>query len=255
MSATASTMPATPTRLDGYVLAGVRAELPIGERFAIYGRVDNLFDERYRRRARLRHARPRGLWRRAVAVRLRRGAILLASGAGGLRAAAAGAATGGIVSTNPCADAMLVALVPPERIAAISHYSQDPAATSIPLDVARRFRGDGGDGGGSHRAASPIWCCASSFTPAATLRGLSRGRGCKTLLLDSPTTIAASEAQVRADRRRRSVRAASGRGADRRGSTRRSRAARAERRRGRPAALLYHRRRSRQRAARRCSTR
>jgi vitamin B12 transporter len=34
-------------RLDGYVLAGVRAELPIGEHFAIYGRVDNLFDERY----------------------------------------------------------------------------------------------------------------------------------------------------------------------------------------------------------------
>lgn len=34
-------------RLDGYVVAGVRAELPIGDRFAIYGRVDNLFDERY----------------------------------------------------------------------------------------------------------------------------------------------------------------------------------------------------------------
>ena len=34
-------------RLDGYVLAGVRAEMPIGEHFAIYGRVDNLFDERY----------------------------------------------------------------------------------------------------------------------------------------------------------------------------------------------------------------
>src|SRR3546814_6525856 len=28
------------TRLDGYVLAGVRAELPIGERFAFYGRVE-----------------------------------------------------------------------------------------------------------------------------------------------------------------------------------------------------------------------
>lgn len=34
-------------RLDGYVIAGVRAELPIGDRFALYGRVDNLFDERY----------------------------------------------------------------------------------------------------------------------------------------------------------------------------------------------------------------
>jgi vitamin B12 transporter len=35
------------TRLDGYALAGVRAELPIGERFAVYGRVDNLTDSRY----------------------------------------------------------------------------------------------------------------------------------------------------------------------------------------------------------------
>ncbi|MDB5709222.1 MAG: TonB-dependent receptor [Sphingomonas bacterium] len=35
------------TRLDGYVLAGVRAEMPIGDYFAVYGRVDNLFDERY----------------------------------------------------------------------------------------------------------------------------------------------------------------------------------------------------------------
>ncbi|HWK36303.1 TonB-dependent receptor plug domain-containing protein [Sphingomonas sp.] len=34
-------------RLDGYAIGGVRAEFPIGDRFAIYGRVDNLFDERY----------------------------------------------------------------------------------------------------------------------------------------------------------------------------------------------------------------
>ena len=39
---------ANTVRLDGYVLAGVRAELPIGERLSIYGRVDNLFDEDYR---------------------------------------------------------------------------------------------------------------------------------------------------------------------------------------------------------------
>ncbi|MCM8730626.1 TonB-dependent receptor plug domain-containing protein [Hephaestia sp. GCM10023244] len=34
-------------RLDGYVLAGVRAELPVGGRFTLYGRIDNLFDARY----------------------------------------------------------------------------------------------------------------------------------------------------------------------------------------------------------------
>ncbi|MEG3145845.1 TonB-dependent receptor [Sphingomonas sp. RT2P30] len=38
---------ANTKRLDGYVLAGIRAEMPIGAHFAIYGRVDNLFDERY----------------------------------------------------------------------------------------------------------------------------------------------------------------------------------------------------------------
>ena len=45
-----------------------------------------------------------------------------------------------IVSINPCVDAVLVRVARPEQILAISHYSQDPQATSIPLDVARRFR-------------------------------------------------------------------------------------------------------------------
>jgi vitamin B12 transporter len=36
------------TRLDGYALASIRAELPIGERFALYGRVENVTDARYR---------------------------------------------------------------------------------------------------------------------------------------------------------------------------------------------------------------
>ena len=39
---------ANTTRLDGYVLAGFRAELPVGERLAVYGRVDNAFDAGYR---------------------------------------------------------------------------------------------------------------------------------------------------------------------------------------------------------------
>jgi len=35
------------TRLDGYTLASLRAEMPIGDRFTLYGRVENLFDEKY----------------------------------------------------------------------------------------------------------------------------------------------------------------------------------------------------------------
>jgi len=38
---------ANSTRLDGYVLASLRAALPIAGRFSIYGRIENLFDERY----------------------------------------------------------------------------------------------------------------------------------------------------------------------------------------------------------------
>src|SRR5262245_31438415 len=45
-----------------------------------------------------------------------------------------------IVSINPCIDAVLMQVARPEQILAISHYSQDPAATTIPLEVAKRFR-------------------------------------------------------------------------------------------------------------------
>jgi iron complex transport system substrate-binding protein len=49
-----------------------------------------------------------------------------------------------IVSINPCMDAVLVRVAAPEQILGISHYSQDPAATSIPLEVARRFHATSG---------------------------------------------------------------------------------------------------------------
>ena len=105
------------------------------------------------------------------------------------------ATRGGIVSVNPCADALLVRLVAPERIAAISHYSQDRAATSIPLGVARRFRATGGTAE-EVIALRPSLVLASTFTPAAT-RDAYRRAGLRVLFLDSPVTVAASVAQVR----------------------------------------------------------
>lgn len=101
---------------------------------------------------------------------------------------------GGIVSTNPCADAMLVELVPHDRIAAISHYSQDPGATSIPLDLANRFRGTRGTAE-EVVAMKPDLVIASSFTAPATRAAYARA-GLRTLYLDSPVTIEASKAQV-----------------------------------------------------------
>ena len=44
-----------------------------------------------------------------------------------------------IVSINPCVDAVLVQVADAAQIAGISHYSQDPQGTSIPLEVAGRF--------------------------------------------------------------------------------------------------------------------
>jgi len=49
-----------------------------------------------------------------------------------------------IVSINPCVDAVLVRVADARQIIGISHYSQDPKATSIPIEVARRFRATSG---------------------------------------------------------------------------------------------------------------
>jgi vitamin B12 transporter len=38
---------ANTVRLDGYVLAGIRASYPVTDQFELYARVDNLFDEQY----------------------------------------------------------------------------------------------------------------------------------------------------------------------------------------------------------------
>lgn len=123
---------------------------------------------------------------------MRGGAILLLALAG--CAAPARVPGGGIVSTNPCADAMLIELVPPGRITAISHYSQDAGATSIPIEVARRFRSTAGTAE-EVITLNPALVVTSSFTPLATRAAYDRA-GLKVLLLDSPTTIAASKAQI-----------------------------------------------------------
>ncbi len=109
-------------------------------------------------------------------------------------ASAQPARTGGIVSTNPCSDQLLVALAP-DRIAAISHYSKDPNSTSIPVAMADRYLATAGTAE-EVIALRPDLVVASSFEPKATIDAYKRA-GLKVLTLDSPTTIAASEAQIR----------------------------------------------------------
>jgi iron complex transport system substrate-binding protein len=101
---------------------------------------------------------------------------------------------GGIVSTNPCADAMLVELAPPGRIAALSHYSRDPASSSIDPALAARFRTTRGTAE-EVVAMHPDLVVASSFTAPATREAFARA-GLRTLYLDSPLTIEASKVQV-----------------------------------------------------------
>lgn len=89
---------------------------------------------------------------------------------------------------------MLVELVPHDRISSISHYSQDPASTSIPLDLARRFSANTGTAE-EIIALRPSLVIASGFTQPATREAFARA-GLNTIYLDSPATIDASKAQV-----------------------------------------------------------
>ncbi|MGY4397063.1 iron complex transport system substrate-binding protein [Sphingomonas sp. UYAg733] len=105
-------------------------------------------------------------------------------------------ARGGIVSTNPCADAILIELVEPDRITAISHYSHNPAASSIAAEVASRFPSTAGTAE-EVIALDPELVLTSSFTPLATRAAYERA-GLKTLVMNSPTTVEGSKAQITA---------------------------------------------------------
>lgn len=49
-----------------------------------------------------------------------------------------------IVSLNPCVDAILVEVAEPYQVLALSHYSRDPASSSLETGVAARFEVTGG---------------------------------------------------------------------------------------------------------------
>lgn len=110
-----------------------------------------------------------------------------------------------IVSLNPCLDAILVEVAPPGQVLALSHYSRDPGASSIPAAVAARY---GVTGGTAEEviALQPDLVLASILLPQPTRSALERA-GLKVATFGSPATMAESIAQVRA------VAALAGRGA------------------------------------------
>ena len=78
-----------------------------------------------------------------------------------------------IVSLNPCTDAILAEVADPGQLLAISHYSHDPRATSMPLTQARRFRATGGTVE-EVLALDPDVVVAGAFLPPATARAFER---------------------------------------------------------------------------------
>lgn len=100
-----------------------------------------------------------------------------------------------IVSLNPCADAVLAEVAAPGQLLAISHYSHDPAATSMDLATARRFRATGGTVE-EVLALDPDVVVGSTFLDPATVKAFER-LGVTVEMFGIAATIAESKAQVR----------------------------------------------------------
>ncbi|MGC6401070.1 helical backbone metal receptor [Sphingomonas sp. FW199] len=100
-----------------------------------------------------------------------------------------------IVSINPCVDAVLMHVADPRQIAGISHYSQDPRATSVPLAWANRFRATSGTAE-EVVALAPDLVIAGGHVAPSTLIALDR-MGIPIVQIGVPKTVAESVEQVR----------------------------------------------------------
>ena len=100
-----------------------------------------------------------------------------------------------VVSLNPCTDAILAEVTAPGQLLAISHYSRDPAATSMDLDLARHFQAISGTVE-EVAALAPDVVVAGSFLPPATRQALDE-LGIRVVTLPIPSDVAASEQQIR----------------------------------------------------------
>ncbi len=98
------------------------------------------------------------------------------------------------VSLNPCLDAILVEVAQPAQILALSHYSRDPASSSIAPEVAVRHPYTGGTAE-EVIALSPDIVIAGSFIAPETRSALERA-GMRVETFDSPTTTAQSDDQI-----------------------------------------------------------
>lgn len=100
-----------------------------------------------------------------------------------------------VVSLNPCTDALAAELAGPGQLVAISHFSLDPAASSMDVRVARQFRATGGTVE-EVLALDPDLVVAGSFMPPATRRALER-LGIRVETFGIASSVGQSQDQVR----------------------------------------------------------
>lgn len=102
---------------------------------------------------------------------------------------------GGIVSTNPCIDSILVSLVAPTDIASISTYSHDAGSTSMRLDLAKTFPANGGTAE-EIIALQPRIALLGAHTAPGTVKAI-KGAGIATAASVVPDSVDASIADIR----------------------------------------------------------
>jgi iron complex transport system substrate-binding protein len=100
-----------------------------------------------------------------------------------------------VVSINPCVDAILMEVADPVQIAAISHYSHDPRATSISLDLARRFPAISGTAE-EVVALTPDLVIAGAHVAPSTIAALQR-LDIPLIQIGVPESISESQTQIR----------------------------------------------------------
>jgi iron complex transport system substrate-binding protein len=100
-----------------------------------------------------------------------------------------------LVSINPCVDAVLMRVADPDQIAGISHYSQDPQATSIPIALADRFKATSGTAE-EVVALRPDMVLTGPHVAPSTIQALKRMR-IRLVQYDVPQTLGENAQQVR----------------------------------------------------------
>lgn len=123
-------------------------------------------------------------------------AVLLLSGCAPTAPSPAGHATAPtIVSLNPCTDAILAEVADARQLLAISHYSHDPRASSLPVDRAQRWPATGGTVE-EVLALDPDVVVAGTFLPPATQAAFRR-LGIRVEMVGIASTVDDSRQQVR----------------------------------------------------------